>query len=108
MRIIAGTLRGKQLFSPKDEHIRPTSDRAREAIFNIINSKIELPLADINVIDIFSGSGAFGLEAASRGAKSVTFVDIDLTLTKKNATHCNMAQYSHLSNRHPASYDTPP
>lgn len=88
MRIIAGTLRGKQLFTPKDDRIRPTADRAREAIFSIINSKLDSSFSDINVIDIFSGTGAFGLEAASRGAKSVTFVDIDLNLTKKNAEHC--------------------
>lgn len=89
MRIISGTLRGKKLFTPKDERIRPTSDRAREAVYSIINSKLETPFADLSVLDIFSGSGAFGLEAASRGAKSVTFVDIDLALTQKNAALCN-------------------
>lgn len=89
MRIISGSLRGKKLFTPKDEQIRPTADRAREAVYNIINSKLETPFENINVLDIFSGTGAFGLEAASRGAKEVTFVDIDLTLTKKNAVLCN-------------------
>lgn len=89
MRIISGTLRGKKLFTPKDEQIRPTSDRARESVYNIIISKIQTSFDTLHIIDIFSGTGAFGLEAASRGAKSVTFVDIDLTLTKKNATLCN-------------------
>lgn len=89
MRIISGTLRGKKLFTPKNEQIRPTADRARESIYNIITSKLQTSLETISVLDIFSGTGAFGLEAASRGAKSVTFVDIDLTLTQKNATLCN-------------------
>ena len=88
MRIISGTLRGKKLLTPKDDHIRPTADRAREAVFNIISSKLDEPLAAYDVLDIFSGTGAFGLEAASRGAKSVTFVDLDLTLTQKNAALC--------------------
>ena len=88
MRIISGTKRGKVLFTPKDERIRPTTDRAREALFSIIQSKIGDELQAISVLDIFSGTGAFGLEAASRGAKSVTFVDIDLRLTEKNAKLC--------------------
>ncbi len=94
MRIISGTLRGKKLFTPKDEQIRPTADRARESVYNIITSKLQTSLDSLTVLDIFSGTGAFGLEAASRGAKSVTFVDIDLTLTKKNAVLC---QFSNLS-----------
>lgn len=89
MRIISGTLRGKKLFTPKNEQIRPTADRAREAVYNIITSKLPTSLTSLTVLDIFSGTGAFGLEAASRGAKAVTFVDIDLTLTQKNATLCN-------------------
>ena len=88
MRIISGTLRGKKLSTPKDDHIRPTADRAREAVYNIITSKLDEPLSAYDVADIFSGTGAFGLEAASRGAKSVTFVDLDLTLTQKNAVLC--------------------
>lgn len=88
MRIISGSCRGKKLFTPTDNTIRPTADRAREALFSILTSRLQQCLNDITVIDIFSGTGAFGLEAASRGAKSVTFVDIDLTLTKKNAGAC--------------------
>ena len=88
MRIISGTKRGKTLFTPKDERIRPTTDRAREALFSIIHSKIGDSLPNMAILDIFSGTGAFGLEAASRGAKSITFVDIDLNLTEKNAKLC--------------------
>lgn len=88
MRIISGTKRGKVLFTPKDERIRPTTDRAREALFSIIISKIGDRLYEMSVLDIFSGTGAFGLEAASRGAKDVTFVDIDVKLTEKNTNLC--------------------
>lgn len=96
MRIISGTKRGKTLLTPKDERIRPTTDRAREAVFSIIHSKLDKDLSNLNVLDIFSGTGAFGLEAASRGAKSVTFVDIDLTLTQKNATLCGFNNLSFI------------
>ena len=96
MRIIAGTLRGKQLSTPKDMRIRPTSDRAREAVYSIIFSKLETPINECSVIDIFSGTGALGLEAASRGAKNVTFVDIDLTLTQKNAKLCGFKNLSFI------------
>ncbi len=91
MRIISGTLRGKKLFTPADSRIRPTADRAREAVFNILNSRLDFPLSECDVLDIFSGTGAFGLEAASRGARTVTFVDMDLALTRKNAAACKIA-----------------
>lgn len=98
MRIIAGTKRGKQLFTPKDERIRPTADRAREAVYSILTAKLEQPLSEYSVMDIFSGTGAFGLEAASRGAKSVTFVDIDLSLTQKNAALCGFNNLTFIKN----------
>ncbi len=88
MRIIAGTKRGKKLFTPADERIRPTADRAREALFNILNAKLKESLAAYDVLDVFAGTGALGLEAASRGAKSVLFVDIDTALAEKNAKAC--------------------
>jgi len=96
MRIISGIKRGKVLFTPKDERIRPTTDRAREALFSIITSKIGNDFKDLDILDIFSGTGAFGLEAASRGAKSVTFVDIDLRLTEKNAKLCGFKNVSFI------------
>ncbi|MEC9339781.1 MAG: RsmD family RNA methyltransferase [Actinomycetota bacterium] len=73
MRIVGGTLRGRRISSPQDETTRPTSDRAREAIFNMLFS-LGLPEC-AQVVDLFSGSGALGLEALSRGANDVTFVD---------------------------------
>jgi len=97
MRIISGALRSKKLFTPKDDtKIRPTSDRAREAVFNIITAKLNTPFSDLSVLDIFSGTGALGLEAASRGAKSITFVDIDLELTQKNAKLCGFNNLSFI------------
>jgi 16S rRNA (guanine(966)-N(2))-methyltransferase RsmD len=73
MRIIGGRYKGKKLLSPKNDKTRPTSDRVKEAIFNIIFDKVE----DAVVIDAFSGSGALGIEALSRGAKKVYFIDKD-------------------------------
>ena len=71
MRIISGYARGLRLKSPQGQAIRPTSDRAREALFNIISHRIQGAL----VLDLFAGTGALGLEALSRGARHVTFVD---------------------------------
>lgn len=76
MRIVAGKFRGKALLSPTDESIRPTSDRAREAMFNILASRIGVNLDGLKVLDLFAGTGALGLEALSRGAASAVFVDI--------------------------------
>ncbi len=75
MRIVAGKFRGKHLLSPSDDAIRPTSDRAREAIFSIISSRLGASLDGLRVLDLFAGTGALGLEALSRGAASVVFVD---------------------------------
>ncbi len=94
MRIISGNLRGKKLFTPKDDNVRPTTDRTREAIYNILYAKLDKPFSEYSILDIFSGTGAFGLEALSRGAKDATFVDIDLSLTKKNIELCGFKNTS--------------
>lgn len=83
MRIIGGKYRGKKLFTPAGKEIRPTSDRAREALFNILYSQLG-SLEGLHVLDVFAGTGAFGLEALSRGASFVTFVDKDVRLLNKN------------------------
>lgn len=75
MRIVAGKFRGKHLLSPTGDSIRPTSDRAREAIFSILSSRLGPNLGGARVLDLFAGTGALGLEALSRGAASVVFVD---------------------------------
>jgi 16S rRNA (guanine966-N2)-methyltransferase len=75
MRIVAGKFRGKHLTSPSDESIRPTADRVRESMFNILASRLGPVFSGIRVLDLFAGTGALGLEALSRGAAHVTFVD---------------------------------
>ena len=86
MRIIGGTYRGKKLFSPESDKVRPTSDRAREALFNILNSQLENSFSEYNLLDVFSGSGALGLEAISRGIKSVGLIDADIKSLSKNVS----------------------
>src|SRR5690606_22494210 len=75
MRIVAGKFRGKQLSSPSDDSIRPTADRVRESMFNILGSRLGPVLDGRRVLDLFAGTGALGLEALSRGAAHVTFVE---------------------------------
>jgi 16S rRNA (guanine966-N2)-methyltransferase len=75
MRIVAGKFRGKQLTSPEDDSIRPTADRVREAVFNILASRLGPNFDGLRLLDLFAGTGALGLEALSRGASNVVFVD---------------------------------
>jgi 16S rRNA (guanine966-N2)-methyltransferase len=72
VRIVAGRWRGRQLDAPKDARVRPTADRVREAWLSIVGQRI----TDAAVLDLFAGSGALGLEALSRGAARVEFVEI--------------------------------
>ena len=72
MRIIAGEKRGAKIFAPKGHDTRPTGDRVREAAFNLIG-----PVEGATVLDLFAGSGAYGLEALSRGAGSALFAEAD-------------------------------
>ena len=73
MRIVAGQFRGRQLKSPSWDGLRPTSDRLRETLFNILGPSVR----GANVLDGYAGTGAIGIEALSRGAASVTFVERD-------------------------------
>ena len=78
MRIIAGKHRGRPLHVPHAKGLRPTSDRVREAAFNILEHGVAWPgFAGSGVLDLFAGTGAYGLEALSRGAERATFVDSD-------------------------------
>ncbi len=84
MRIIAGSHRGRVLQAPPGDAVRPTADRTREAVFNILahaewTQDQGSPLSDARVLDAFCGSGALGLEALSRGARSCLFMDKDQT-----------------------------
>lgn len=75
MRIVAGRLKGRGLLGPKTMAIRPTSDRLRETLFNILAHAHGDPVAGARVLDLFAGTGALGLEALSRGASHALFVD---------------------------------
>lgn len=95
MRIIGGTHRGTLLADvgkgDPAAHLRPTSDRVRESLFNILQSgKYGDPIHDKRVLDLFAGTGALGLEALSRGAKHVTFVDDGVTAGR--LIHDNIAK----------------
>lgn len=78
MRVISGSARGMKLRAPKGISTRPTVDRIKESLFNIIAND----LSDISFLDLFSGSGGIGIEALSRGAKSAVFVDSDYESVK--------------------------
>lgn len=88
MRIIAGQWRGRKLVAPKGDTTRPTADRTRERLFSMLTSRLG-DFADLLVLDLFSGSGALGLEALSRGAARCTFVEQDreaLAALEKNVS----------------------
>jgi 16S rRNA (guanine(966)-N(2))-methyltransferase RsmD len=89
LRIIAGTLKGRRLKTPTWEGLRPTSDKLRETLFNVLAPRI----AGARVLDGYAGTGAMGIEALSRGAASVTFVEQDrraLALVEENLVHCGI------------------
>jgi 16S rRNA (guanine966-N2)-methyltransferase len=75
MRIVGGRLRGRALAAPNSQSIRPTADRLRESLFNILAHAYGDPITGARVLDLFAGTGALGLEALSRGAQFALFVD---------------------------------
>src|SRR5919199_5554846 len=90
MRVIAGSLKGRRLKTPTWDGLRPTSDKLRETLFNILAPRID----GARVLDGFAGTGALGIEALSRGASHVTFVDSDRRaqqLIAENLAHCGVA-----------------
>lgn len=95
MRIVAGKHRGLALATPKDDRVRPTSDRVREAIFNVLAHNdfgIGFRIEGARVLDLFAGTGALGLEALSRGAAYVLFVDDHFesrALIRRNVEACH-------------------
>jgi 16S rRNA (guanine966-N2)-methyltransferase len=80
MRVIAGKFRGRKLLGPKTDAVRPTPDRVREALFNIVGD-----LEDARVLDLFCGTGAVAIESLSRGAKHAVLVDRNVSLAQKNS-----------------------
>ena len=101
MRIIGGILRGKKILNPTDKLTRPLKDMVRESIFNIIeHSKNEyIDLKNAKVLDLFSGTGSFGIECLSRGAEKVTFFENyknSIKILKKNLDLLNINKYSKI------------
>jgi 16S rRNA (guanine966-N2)-methyltransferase len=75
MRVVGGRLKGRNIAAPASRDIRPTADRLRESVFNILVHAYDNPIDGARVLDLFAGTGALGIEAASRGAAFVLFVD---------------------------------
>ena len=77
MRIISGKFKGKKLLLPSDKNTRPLKDMVKESIFNLLehSNKFSLSLSNSSVLDLFSGTGSFGIECLSRGAKNVIFFE---------------------------------
>ena len=86
MRIISGNCKGRKLVKMQGSKIRPTSDRVREALFNILGPQIK----KTKVLDLFSGTGALGIEALSRGAAHATFIDLSCDIIHKNLQLCGL------------------
>ena len=99
MRIIAGAFKGRKLMTPPNDDIRPTSDRTRESLFNLLmhGRYAGESIIDQHVVDLCCGTGAMGLEALSRGARIASFIDKDkksIELARANALHCGATSTS--------------
>lgn len=92
MRIISGNSKGRKLVQISGTSIRPTSDRIREAVFNILGPTIK----NRQVLDVFSGSGALGIEALSRGASHCTFADHDCDIVSQNVQRCGYKEKAQI------------
>ena len=107
MRIIAGDYRGRALTpvgkGDPSAHLRPTTDRVRESLFNVLaGGRFGDPISNMSVLDLFAGTGALGLEALSRGAAEVTFVDdgaAALKLIRQNVALCNATETTTIMRR---------
>jgi len=95
MRVIAGSARGRRLETMAGRAVRPTADRVKEALFSMLISRVAL--ADAVVLDLFAGSGALGIEALSRGAASVTFVEQDRATCKILARNIERCGFTHTA-----------
>lgn len=103
MRVISGKMRGTNLESPKDRSVRPTTDRIKEDIFNIINPYVY----EASFLDLFAGSGAMGIEAISRGAKKSVFVDRSaksVSLVRRNVKKTRCEEKSVILKRSAEAY----
>jgi 16S rRNA (guanine(966)-N(2))-methyltransferase RsmD len=103
MRVIAGSHRGRRLTGPRGISLRPTSDKVREALFSILGSRIP----GCRFLDLYAGTGAVGIEALSRGASLVTFVESDpkaVQIMRKNLTACGMLEQADVCLRSTESF----
>ncbi len=111
MRIISGSFKGKKILQPKDSNTRPLKDLTKESIFNVINhsNKLSIQIEQSEVLDLFSGTGSFGIECLSRGAKYVTFVENYkevLPILKKNLLNLNtLKNYKIIENNILQNFD---
>lgn len=112
MRIVGGTLKGRSIATPKGTGTRPTSDRAREGIFNILaHAPWAVEIDDARVLDVFAGSGALGFEALSRGASFCLFVDTDAAARgtiRTNAEQFNLIGTTRIHRRGATQLGTKP
>ena len=95
MRVVAGTQKGRRLKEPTSPGLRPTSGRVKEALFSMIAERIP----NANVLDLYAGTGALGLEAMSRGAQRVVFVDnqaASIQVLRENITRCSLTKDSSI------------
>jgi 16S rRNA (guanine(966)-N(2))-methyltransferase RsmD len=97
MRVITGSARGRRLKTMAGQAIRPTADRVKEALFSILGSRVKLH--GTKILDLFAGSGALGIEALSRGAAHVTFVEKSnaaVRVLRENLQACRFAEHSRV------------
>ena len=95
MRIISGTFKGRILKSPSGKNdVRPTTDRSRETLFNILRNKFDFE--NKSCLDLFCGTGSFGIEFISRGGKECNFVDLDTITVKQNIMNLNLEKYCYI------------
>ena len=100
MRIISGKFRGRHLDTPQDKHTRPTSNRVRESIFNVLEHGLSIKWEGLHVLDLYAGTGALGIEALSRGSAFCLFIDHHpqaIDIIKKNAALFFALKEHHLA-----------
>lgn len=98
MRVVAGNLRGRVLHSPRSHSYRPTTDRVKESVFNILDNLIDWE--GLHIGDLFAGSGALGIEALSRGAATANFVENDrqsLAILRRNIDELALHDKAHIN-----------
>jgi 16S rRNA (guanine966-N2)-methyltransferase len=101
MRVTSGSLRGRIIASPFGDDIRPASDRVRQSIFNILGSApfvmdMDFDLHGARVLDLFCGTGSYGIESLSRGASFCTFIDQDAALVRRNIVNLSLEKQAKI------------